>query len=143
MSLNNTYDDQNIFAKIIRGEMPKVAVHEDEDTLAFMDVFPQSEGHVLVISKTAKAVNLFDLEADDLQKIMRAVQRVAGAVKAALSPDGVRIVQFNGEAAGQTVFHTHFHIIPVYEGRALGRHGEGMAQPAELEALAEKIRHAL
>ncbi len=143
MSLNTTYDSENIFAKIIRGEMPKVAVYEDQETLAFMDVFPQSEGHVLVISKTAQAVNLSDLDPKALGHMMQTVQKVSGAVVKALAPDGFRIVQFNGEAAGQTVYHTHFHIIPVYDGQALGRHGEGMAHSDALEAIAEKIRYAL
>ncbi|NNU17178.1 HIT family protein [Parvularcula sp. ZS-1/3] len=143
MSLNLSYDDENVFAKIIRGEMPKVTVYEDDHTLAFMDVFPQSEGHVLVISKLSKSVNLCDLDEDEMCFTLRAAQKVARAVVKALAPDGFRLVQYNGEAAGQTVFHTHFHIIPVWEGRSLGRHGEGMASPEELEAVAERIRHAL
>lgn len=143
MSLENRYDTQNIFARIIRGEMPKVSVFEDDHVLAFMDVFPQSDGHVLVISKEAQSVNLVDLPADDLSRIMATVQKISRAVVAALAPDGFRIVQFNGEAAGQTVFHTHFHIIPVYQGRDLAPHGEGMAPADVLEATAEKIRNAL
>ena len=143
MTLSATYDDNNIFAKIVRGEMPKITVYEDAKTLAFMDVFPQTEGHVLVISKHAKAVNLLDLPADALAEMMATVQKVSGAVVRALSPDGFRIVQFNGAPAGQTVYHTHFHILPMWEGRTLGRHGEGMAPREQLEATAEKIRHAL
>lgn len=143
MTLNKTYEDDNIFARIIRGEMPKVPVFEDEHTLAFMDVFPQSEGHILVVSKTARAVNLLDLDADALAHMIATVQRVSRAVVDALRPDGFRIVQFNGEAAGQTVYHTHFHIIPVRDGYPLGHHGEGMADPEELEAIAQKVRNAL
>ncbi|MEE4211612.1 MAG: HIT family protein [Parvularcula sp.] len=143
MSLTTSYDDQNVFAKIIRGDMPSVKVFEDEKTLAFMDVFPQTEGHVLVIHKTAKAVNLLDLPQDALSDVMATAQKVAGAVVKALRPDGFRLVQFNGEAAGQTVFHTHVHILPVWEGRSLARHTEGMADKSELEKTAEAIRHAL
>ncbi|GGY52325.1 HIT family protein [Parvularcula lutaonensis] len=143
MSLNISYDDNNVFARIIRGELPKVAVFEDEHTLAFMDAFPQSEGHTLVISKLAKAVNITDLDPDEMCRIMRTVQTVSQAIVKALNPDGFRIVQFNGEAAGQTVFHTHFHIIPVWEGQSLGRHGEGMADTKDLEKIAERIRNAL
>ncbi|MEO1040941.1 MAG: HIT family protein [Pseudomonadota bacterium] len=143
MSLDQTYDPNNIFAKIVRGEMPKVPVYEDEDTLAFMDVFPQSEGHTLVIHKSAAAINLLDLPPDALAKVIATTQKVAHAVVKALSPDGFRIVQFNGEAAGQTVYHTHMHIIPMWSDRALGRHAEGMAPVDELEATALKIRHAL
>ncbi|MEM9285721.1 MAG: HIT family protein [Pseudomonadota bacterium] len=143
MSLETTYDPQNIFAKIIRGEMPKVAVYEDESTLAFMDVFPQSEGHTLVIHKRAEAVNFLDLPPEALAKVIATTQKVARAVVEALKPDGFRIAQFNGEAAGQTVYHTHMHIIPMWNDRTLGRHGEGMAPADELEAIAAKIKNAL
>lgn len=143
MSLNETYDRENIFAKIIRGEMPSVKVYEDDDTLAFMDVFPQSEGHTLVIHKHAQAVNLLDLPPEALGQVMATAQKVAAAVVKALSPDGFRIVQFNGAPAGQTVYHTHVHIIPMWEGRALGRHGQGMAPTDELDATAARIHEAL
>jgi histidine triad (HIT) family protein len=143
MSLKASYDDDNVFAKIIRGDMPKVSVFEDEDTLAFMDVFPQSEGHVLVIDKAARSVNLTDMTPERLSIVMETVHKVARAMTAALNPDGFRVVQFNGEAAGQTVYHTHFHVIPVWEGRPLGRHGGDMADTEELEATAKKIRNAL
>ncbi|MEO1659231.1 MAG: HIT family protein [Pseudomonadota bacterium] len=143
MSLETTYDPDNIFAKIVRGEMPKVAVYEDETTLAFMDVFPQSEGHTLVIHKRAESTNLLDLPPEALAKVIATTQRVARAVVKALEPDGFRIVQFNGETAGQTVYHTHMHIIPMWTGRSLGRHGEGMAPTDELEATAAKIKNAL
>ena len=142
MTLSATYDDDNIFAKIIRGDMPKVAVYEDEHTLAFMDVFPQTEGHVLVISKMAKSVNLLDMPQDALARLMATTQKVAAAVVTALRPDGFRVVQFNGAPAGQTVFHTHMHILPMWEGRSLGRHGADMAPTEHLEALAERIRNA-
>jgi histidine triad (HIT) family protein len=143
MSLHGSYDADNIFAKIIRGEIPVVKVFEDDQVLAFMDVFPQARGHVLVISKTSQARNLLEAETKTLGRVIGAVQKVAQAVTIALKPDGVVITQFNGAPAGQTVFHLHFHIIPRYEGEALGRHGEGMADAEELKALAEKIAAAL
>ena len=144
MSLDVSYDQENIFAKIIHGDLPCTKLHETDDILAFMDVFPQSRGHCLVVHKNATATNLFDINVEHLSAITAAVQKVAGAVKDGLKPSGVRIAQFNGEAAGQTVYHLHFHIIPVYEGEALGRHaGGGPADADELEATAEKIRAAL
>lgn len=144
MSLSGHYDDNNIFAKIIRGEVPAVKVYEDEAVLAFMDVFPQSKGHCLVISKTAKARNLLEIDAQALGAVMSTVQRLAKAVTTALTPDGVVITQFNGAPAGQTVFHMHVHIIPRYEGVALAGHGHGnMADMAELKALAGQISAAL
>ena len=139
MSLDGAYDDGNIFAKIVRGEMPCVKVWEDDQVLAFMDVFPQAKGHVLVISKTSKARNLLDAEAKTIGRLIGAVQKTARAVKAALKPDGLVVTQFNGGPAGQTVFHLHFHIIPRWDGVPLGRHGEGMADMGELQALAEQI----
>lgn len=144
MSLNAAYDPDNIFTKIIRGEMPATKLYETDNILAFMDVFPQSEGHCLVVHKRATATNLFDIKGDDLSTLALAVQKVAAAVKTGLKPDGVRVVQFNGAAAGQTVFHLHFHIIPVYENQALGQHACGEPAKAEdLERTAEKVRAVL
>ena len=144
MSLGTEYDGENIFAKIIRGEMSCVAIEDADVTLAFMDVFPQSEGHCLVVHKTAKATNLLDIDPDELAVLISAVQRVAKAVKDGLKPDGIRIVQFNGAPAGQTVYHLHFHIIPIFEGRDLAPHaGGGPADAAILEETAAKIRAAL
>lgn len=143
MSLDGTYDDANIFAKIVRGEIPSAKVFEDDDVLAFMDAFPQSKGHCLVISKMSKARNLLEVEPEVLTKVMAAVQRLTRAARKALKPDGLVVTQFNGAPAGQTIFHLHFHIIPRWEGQALGRHGGGMADPAELQALAAQIRAAL
>ena len=140
MSLDGTYDDGNIFAKILRGEMPSARVFEDEHVFAFMDVFPQSKGHTLVIPKHSSARNLLDEEPQVLSELILCVQRVARAVRAALKPDGLRVMQFNGAVSGQTVFHLHFHIIPRWEGVPLGRHaGGGMADPAELKVLADQI----
>ena len=140
MSLDGQYDDANIFAKILRAEMPAARVFEDDHVLAFMDVFPQSRGHTLVILKEAKARNLLDVEPEPLEHLILGVQRVARAVRAALNPDGVVVTQFNGAPAGQTVFHLHFHVSPRWEGVPLGRHaGGGMADPEELRTLAKEI----
>ena len=139
MSLDGTYDDGNIFAKILRGEAPAVRVYEDDHVLAFMDVFPQARGHTLVIPKRSTARNLLDEVPEGLGPLMLGVQRVARAVRAALKPDGLMISQFNGAVAGQTVFHLHVHIIPRWAGVDLGRHGAGMADMEELKALAALI----
>ena len=143
MSLDGAYDDGNIFAKIVRGEIPSATVWEDDQVLAFMDAFPQARGHVLVISKTSKARNLLDAEAKTLGRLIGAVQKTARAVRTALKPDGLVVTQFNGAPAGQTIFHLHFHIIPRWDGVPLGRHGEGMADPEELKALAAQITACL
>jgi len=139
MSLDGTYDADNIFAKILRGDMPAVRVFEDDHVMAFMDVFPQARGHTLVIPKHSRARNFLEEEPQVIGPLMLGVQRVARAVRAALRPDGLVITQFNGATAGQTVFHLHFHIIPRWEGVALGRHAEGMADVDELKVLAAQI----
>lgn len=140
MSLTGTYDADNIFAKILRGEMPAVRVFEDEHVFAFMDVFPQSKGHVLVIPKGSEARNLLEEEPERLAHVILGVQRVARAVRAALKPDGIMVAQFNGAASGQTVYHLHFHIIPRWQGVEMGRHASGsMADMEELRVLAEQI----
>ena len=112
MSLHGTYDTDNIFAKILRGEMPCVKIHEDNDMLVFMDAFPQSAGHILVVPK-APSRNLLDVAPKNIGRLFGTVQRMADAVNKALKPDGIIITQFHGAPAGQTVFHTHVHIIPV------------------------------
>ena len=140
MSLDGVYDDGNIFAKILRGEAPSARVFEDSDVFAFMDVFPQSRGHTLVISKHSKARNLLDVEPEHLSTLILGVQRLTRAVRTALKPDGIVVTQFNGAPAGQTIFHLHFHIIPRWEGVPLRPHGQGgMADPAELAKLAHDI----
>ena len=136
------YDPNNIFAKILRGEIPAFKVYEDEHTLAFMDVMPQSEGHTLVIPKT-QARNFFDIDPESLARLIRATQYVAKGVRQAFNPDGVRIIQFNEPAAGQTVFHIHFHIIPCYEGKEMLGHARGMADTAVLAEHAERVKKAL
>lgn len=144
MSLNTVYDTDNIFAKIIRGDMPCVKVFEDEHTLAFMDVFPQTRGHMLVIHKAEQACNIMDVSPQGLAQIMGSVQTLTKAVNTALSPDGIVITQFNGAPAGQTVFHLHVHIIPRFEDARLAPHNSGeMADMGELGKLAKQIKAAL
>lgn len=144
MSLDGAYDDTNIFARLIRGEIPSARIYEDEDVLAFMDAFPQAPGHCLVVSKTSRARNLLEVEPEVLCSVMRSVQRVAKAVRTALQPDGIVITQFNGAPAGQTVFHLHVHVIPRWADQALGRHASGqMADAGELQALAKRIAEHL
>lgn len=144
MSLTGIYDPDNIFAKILRGELPCVKVFEDEVALSFMDIFPQTEGHTLVIPKDVSARNLLDMPADKLGAYMLRVQRVTKAVETALQPDGIVVTQFNGAPAGQTVYHLHFHILPRMEGQPLRPHAGGGPAPADmLEPIAEKIRAAL
>jgi histidine triad (HIT) family protein len=140
MSLDGTYDAGNIFAKILRGEMPAAKVFEDDHVLAFMDVFPQAKGHTLVIPKHSTARNFLEEELQIVGPLMLGVQRVARAVRAALQPDGLVITQFNGAPAGQTVYHLHFHIIPRWDGQPLKGHGVGgMADMEELKAVAAQI----
>jgi histidine triad (HIT) family protein len=139
MSLQGDYDPGNVFARILRGELPKALIFEDDQTLAFMDAFPQARGHCLVIPKKGEARNLLEAAPETLGPLAMTVQKVARAVQAALAPDGIVITQFNGEAAGQTVYHLHVHIIPRWRGESLRPHGGGMADPAELQALAGRI----
>jgi histidine triad (HIT) family protein len=144
MSLHGAYDPDNIFAKILRGDMPCVKVWEDDDVLAFMDVFPQSEGHVLVVSKTSTARTILEIEPEPLSRLAAAVQRTARAVEKALKPEGISLMQFNGEAGGQTVFHLHFHIVPRWTDRPMKGHGHApMADAEQLKALAARIAAAL
>jgi histidine triad (HIT) family protein len=136
------YDRDNVFAKILRGEIPAAKVYEDAHVLSFMDAMPQSEGHTLVIPKT-EARNLFDIAPAALAELIKGTQHVAKGVQRAFQPDGIRIIQFNEPAAGQTVFHIHFHIVPCYDGRQGREHGRDWADKAVLAQHAEKIRAAL
>ena len=137
-----SYDPSNIFGKILRGEIPAHKAYEDETALVMMDIFPQSRGHTLVVPK-APSRNLLDADPAALAAVMPLVQRVARAVKQVTGADGIRLAQFNETPAGQTVFHLHFHVIPVYEGVPLGVHGGGKADEADLVALAKAIAEAL
>ena len=136
------YDESNVFAKVLRGEIPCHKLYEDEDTLAFLDIMPRSEGHALVITKE-KARDLFDVSPQALAKLMEVVQKLAPQIRDAVGADGVLIQQFNGPAAGQTVFHLHVHIVPRKEGEPLKAHAGAMEDQAKLAATAEKIRQAL
>jgi histidine triad (HIT) family protein len=137
-----TYDRNNVFAKVLRGELPSHKIYEDEDTFAFLDIMPRSDGHALVITKE-EARDLFDIPPEALAKLMAVVQKLAPKIKDAMGADGVLIAQFNGAAAGQTVFHLHVHIIPRKEGVELKPHAGKMADQAALAATAEKIRKKL
>jgi histidine triad (HIT) family protein len=137
-----SYDSGNIFARILRGEIPCHKVHEDEHTLAFMDVMPQADGHTLVIPKSPSR-NLLDADPAALGPLMASVQRLAIAVRKAFAADGILIQQFNEPAAGQTVFHLHFHILPRNAGVALRPHTGKMADHELLARHAEMVRAAL
>ncbi|QDX80338.1 HIT family protein [Denitratisoma sp. DHT3] len=132
------YDPQNVFAKILRDEMPCIPVYEDAQTLAFMDIMPQTDGHTLVIPK-APAETIFELAPEDARALISSTQKVARAVKAALDAPGVILAQINGAAAGQTVPHVHFHIIPRHEGEPLGLHASQLADPEKLKGFAARI----
>ena len=136
------YDKANIFAKILRGEAPAFKVFEDEFSLAFMDVMPQVPGHTLVIPKDPTE-DILNTDPIILGHTMTTVQRVAAAVKQAFEVPGIMLAQLNGPAAGQTVFHLHFHILPRTEGIDLQMHARGMADFSELEAHAERIKAVL
>ncbi len=137
-----TYDTSNVFAKILRGEIPCHKIYEDDAVLAFMDVMPQADGHTLVIPKAASR-NLLDADPATLGPLMAAVQKVALAVRKAFDAEGILIKQFNEPAAGQTVFHLHFHILPRHDGTELRPHTGKMADHAVLARHAEMIRAAL
>ena len=143
MSLTTSYDPQNIFAQIIRGDAPCYRLYEDDDVLAFLDLFPQSYGHTLAIPKRSAACNLLDVDTEALCKVMAVVQKLTRAVVDELQPDGVQIAQFNGAPAGQTVFHIHVHVVPRYAGEGLGIHAAGKAEPAELEKLQTRLVSAM
>ena len=136
------YDPANIFAKILKGEIPCHKLYEDDATFAFMDIMPRGEGHCLVIPKRPSR-NILDIAPEDLAAVMGTVQRLARAAVAAFSADGVTIQQFNEPAGGQVVFHTHFHVLPRFEGVPLKPHTGAMEKPDVLAANAEKIRAAL
>ncbi len=139
MSLHGEYDNQNIFAQIIRGDAPCYKLYEDEDVLAFLDVFPQSFGHTLVIPKRSAARNILEVDTEALAKVIAVVQKLARVIVEELEPAGVQIAQFNGAPAGQTVFHIHMHIVPRYAGEGLGIHASQKADPTELQQLQARL----
>ncbi len=136
------YDDDNVFAKILRGTLPSHTVFEDEIALGFMDVMPRVDGHVLVIPKSPSR-NLFDVSPKDLADLISRVQRVGLAARAAMRADGLTLQQFNEEAGGQVVFHLHFHLLPRHTGVAMRPAGGPMADQGLLGKQAERIRAAL
>ena len=142
MQLTDAYDPQNIFAKILRDEMPSIRVFEDETTVAFMDIMPQSPGHVLVIPRVA-ATNVLTLSADDARAVMTTTHLLAPAVQKAMEAPGLMLAQLNGSAAGQTVPHFHMHIIPRHKGLEMLGHGTEMADMDELGDIATRIRAAI
>ena len=135
------YNDQNIFARILRDELPAIKVYEDDQVLAFMDIMPQAEGHTLVIPKTP-AVTLLDLAPEAAAYTIQIVQKVAQAIETALGAQGIVLMQLSGASAGQTVPHVHFHLIPssVHE---LGKHAVQMGDQDKIKAQAEQIKSAL
>lgn len=141
MSLTGEYDGANIFAKILRGEAPCVKIFEDDQVLAFMDIFPQSQGHCLVIPKDTTARNLLDFPADRLGALYGAVQKLTKGVVKAFDCDGVIVTQFNGAPAGQTVFHLHVHVIPRYSNLPLQPHHGG--KPADMGVLRDQAARIL
>ena len=136
------YDTNNVFAKILRGELPAHKVYEDADTFAFMDLMPRSEGHTLVIPK-GQVRNIFDASGDQLAACMRTIQKVAAAATKAFAADGITLLQANESAGGQVVFHLHFHVMPRWQGRPLVAPAARSEKPEVLAANAEKIRKAL
>ena len=137
-----TYDSSNIFAKILRGEIPCHKVYEDSDAICFMDVMPQGPGHALIVPK-APSRNMLDADPAVLAKLLPLIQKIAKASKAAFGADGITVMQFNEPAGGQTVFHLHYHVIPRFDGAPLKSHSGKMEDPAILAANAEKLRAAL
>jgi histidine triad (HIT) family protein len=136
------YMPDNVFARILRGELPAHKVYEDDGILALMDIMPRADGHTLVVPKVA-ARNILDIDPDSLTTLIKGVQKVAIAVKTAMAADGLTIQQFNEPAGGQVVFHIHFHILPRWDGVALRPHTGEMAKPKVLASHADKIRAAL
>lgn len=136
------YDPNNVFAKILRGELPSVKVYEDEHTLAFMDIMPQTPGHTVVIPKEP-AVDMMDLSPEGAAQLIQTTQKIAKAAKTALGASAMTLVQRSGREAGQTVFHVHFNVMPHYPGVPLKLHAQNMVDPKSLEPIAAKIRAAL
>lgn len=137
-----SYDSKNVFALILKGQLPCHKVYENETTFAFMDIMPRSDGHVLIIPK-APSRNILDIEEEDLVAVARTVRKIALAAKAAMQSDGITVHQANETAGGQMVFHTHFHVMPRWAGVPLRLEAQEMAKPEVLAEHAEKIRAAL
>jgi len=143
MSLHGSYDEANIFAQILAGKADCYQIYEDENCLAFLDLFPQSFGHTLVIPKHARARTILEIDEKALCQVMQVVQKLARVLSEELLPDGLQIMQFNGAPAGQTVFHLHVHIIPRYSDEALSRHGGTRADADSLKALQQRLQQRI
>lgn len=137
-----TYDTQNVFAKILRGELPAFKIYEDQDTMAMMDIMPQTRGHVLVLTKEP-AATFFNLSPEGAAACIRTAKKIAPVLQAVTGAQGLMLEQFNHACAGQTVFHVHFHLIPRYEGQALNIHAREMGDQADIAALAQALQQAL
>lgn len=138
----HAYDDQNVFSKILRGEMPSQKIYEDDKTFAFMDIMPRTDGHSLVIPKNPSR-NILDVEVSDLASVMETVQKIGRASVSAFNADGLTVQQFSEEASGQIVFHLHVHILPRWNGVKLRPHTGEMADMSVLAEHAEKLIAAL
>ena len=136
------YDENNVFAKILLEEMPAHRVYEDDKTLAFMDIMPVAKGHTLVIPKT-KATNIFEMDNEYLVAVSKTTKKIAEAIKQSLDPSGVIITQLNGSTAGQTVFHYHMHVIPVYTAVSFQPHPSSVEEPKTLDLVAKRIKEGL
>jgi histidine triad (HIT) family protein len=136
------YDDTNVFAKILRGELPSQKIYEDERTIVIMDIMPRADGHALVIPK-APSRTFLDMAPEDIAATYATVQRVARAAKAAFDADGITIQQFNESAGGQVVFHTHVHVLPRKTGVPLRPHTGEMAPAETIRVHADKLKAAL
>ncbi|KEG20083.1 HIT family protein [Bartonella bacilliformis] len=137
--MKQVYDSNNIFAQLIRNEIPSVRVYEDDDVIAFMDIMPQAPGHTLVIPRKGSR-NLLDADTETLSSVIKVVQKIANAVKKAFQADGVTVMQFNEAASQQTVYHLHFHVIPRMKGVELESHNNVITPTEILEEQAQKIR---
>ena len=140
MSLYGDYDPQNVFAQILRGELSCQRIHEDDDTLAFLDMFPQTRGHTLIIPKRGQPRNLLEMDEAAIGPLFSRAKMLMGVLVAELQPVGVQLLQFNGGEGGQSVFHVHVHLVPRFSGQPLGLHAQTRGDPAELEQIAARLR---
>ncbi|MFT6659520.1 HIT family protein [Maritalea sp.] len=140
--MSTSYDQNNIFTKIIAGDLPSHKIYEDDVCISILDIMPESRGHVLVIPKKG-ARNLIDVDPNDLAELMKRVQKIAVAVKISMNADGLLLRQANEEVAGQTVYHLHFHLIPCYAGKRRSRHGSVEVSNEDLAEIADHIKKLL
>ncbi|GAA0333265.1 HIT family protein [Sphingomonas oligophenolica] len=140
MSLYGDYDRDNVFAKILRGEISCHRVYENEEVLAFLDAFPQAPGHTLIIPKKGQARNLLELDDRAISPLFLCAKRLMNVIVTELQPVGVQLLQFNGGDGGQSVFHIHVHLVPRWTGQALGLHGQTPGDAKDLAAMADRLR---